>query len=309
MQLIPTLVGRTLRSASVVSPRLAGRLAFGLFRYPGPRARVRTSERHSHGQARNEVLQVAGERVVVYRWGDGARPVLMLHGWGSRGSRYAPFVPALLAEGLSPLTFDAPGHGGSSGRSTHLLSYAAIVNRIHERYGPFHAVIGHSFGALVAFRALRTGSTASRLVTIGSPAEFGYLPDAFAAGLGLGLRPRADLRRRTERFFAPEADIWHRFSATSQPADLPMPMLVVHDERDTVVDPAQAQRIVAAYGPRARLLATRGLGHHRILSAPPVVRQVTEFLAGGPATQWEAATGLSPPRLCLPARDLSARRS
>lgn len=280
-----TLLGRTLRSASLVSPRLAGRLAFALFTTPGPRARVRPEERTVHEQARTSRLPIAGRQVVVYEWGDGPRPVLMLHGWGSRGSRFAPLVTELRARGLRPITFDAPGHGRSPGRRTNILEFAAISRNLCDQYGRFDAVIGYSFGALAAFHALRTGASTDRLVAISGPGDFGYLPAAFASQLGLGPRLLAELRRRTERFLAPETDIWRRFSAHHQPSDLPMPMLVVHDDTDPVVDPQQAHRVVAAYAPRARLLATHGLGHRRILSAPEVADQVADFVASPvPAT-------------------------
>jgi pimeloyl-ACP methyl ester carboxylesterase len=285
MSLVPTLLGGVLRAAGTVSPQLGGRLAFRLFRHPGPRAKVRGGERDLLDQAQAELLPLRGQDIAVYRWGDGTRPVLMLHGWSSRGSRYTPLVPGLAAAGYTAVTFDAPGHGRSSGRSTDIRTYAAIAGRLIEQYGPFEAVIGHSFGALTAFHALRDpGVSAARLATIGSPSDFDYLPTRFARQLGLGGRLEAELRRRTEGYFADEADVWHRFSATYRPADLPIPMLVVHDEDDAVVDYSQAHRIVAAHGSKARLVTTRGLGHHRILAAPAVVEQVLDFVTAAPVT-------------------------
>jgi pimeloyl-ACP methyl ester carboxylesterase len=281
MTLMATVLGRTLRTTGRVSPALASALAFRLFRYPGPRAGVRKSEQATVDQAQSDVLQLADHSLAIYRWGAGTKPVLMLHGWSARGSRYAPLVPGLVARGYRPIAFDAPGHGASSGRSTDLLEYAAIVRRLSERYGPFEAVVGHSFGALAAFHALRAAEVgAPRLVTIGSPSEFGYLPERFAGQLGLGSRIEAELRRRTEHYFAAEDDVWRRLSATHRPADLPMPMLVVHDQEDSVVSVSQAHRIAAAHAPKVRVLITRGLGHHRILSAPDVVEQIVEFIAG-----------------------------
>src|SRR2546421_2228734 len=39
-----------------------------------------------------------------------------VHGWGSRGARFVDLGGALLASGFRVVTFDAPGHGASSGR-------------------------------------------------------------------------------------------------------------------------------------------------------------------------------------------------
>jgi pimeloyl-ACP methyl ester carboxylesterase len=272
------LTGYALMVASLASPRLAGRLAFGLFAYPGPRARVRGSEQSVHDRAEVEPLPVAGERVVSYRWGDGSRPVLLVHGWGGRGSRFAALVPALQANGFSAITFDAPGHGESSGRSTHILGLEAIIHRLSERYGRFEAVIGHSFGVLPVFKALRSGVAAGRVVAISGPSDLGYLPEKFAEQLGLGRRVRADLRRRMERFFASEPNIWETFSAPYQSSALQLPILIVHDQDDPVVDPDQAHRLAEAYAPWARLVTTRGVGHHRILATPEVIDQIVDLL-------------------------------
>jgi pimeloyl-ACP methyl ester carboxylesterase len=281
MSVLPALVSGSLVGLARVSPRLAGWLAFGLFRYPGPRAQVRPVDREIHHQAQVTELRDAGRTVAVYQWGDGSRPVLMLHGWGGRGSRFAALVPALRGYGFSPVTLDAPGHGASTGRSTHILDYAAIAHRLQERHGPFEAVVGHSFGALTAFHAVRTGLRTRRLVSIASPCEFGYLPRAFAAGLGLSDGIEADLRRRTERLFAPQVDIWQRLSASHQPSGVDMPLLVVHDTDDRVVLPAQARLLAGTFIPPARMVLTSGFGHHRILSAPAVVRDVSRFIADG----------------------------
>lgn len=273
-----------LRILSLVSPRLAGKLALLLFSMPTRHPGVRPGERDLVDAAHRETIAVLGHRVATYRWGDGTRPVLLLHGWESRGSRYAPFVSELLARGYSPITFDAPGHGETTGRYAHILEYRAIATELQDRYGAFEAVIAHSLGALYVFHALRTGVTTKRLVTISGPAEFSYPAEMFSDQLRLSPRVRADLRRRMERFFTPEPNIWERFSPAYEPSTLQIPMLIIHDENDPVIAYAQGKMLAAAYGPpRARLVTTRGLGHHRILSAPAVVRQVIDFVVDTPA--------------------------
>src|SRR6266516_1421498 len=101
----PIRVG--LSTIGMFSPRLAGRLAFQLWRRPFARGHVRESERAIHAAARVETI----DGVVTYAWGDGRRPVLLVHGWRSRASRYAGFVARLLELGYSPVSYDAPGHG------------------------------------------------------------------------------------------------------------------------------------------------------------------------------------------------------
>lgn len=274
------LVRTTLNTVSLIAPSVAGRAAFALFRHPIRRGRLRTVERELHQRAVVEQLVVNGKRVAAYRWGDGTRPVLLLHGWQSRASRYAPLIPRLQALGLSPIGFDAPGHGESAGRATTILEYRELIGRLQERYGPFEAIVAHSFGVNCAFLALRTGIRAERLVAIAGVAEFRFLVDGFCAQLGLNARIERDLTRRIEQVLFPGTEaIWERFDATDRPEELGIPVLVVHDEDDPTVPLDQAHRLKAAYGDRLDLLVTRGLGHRRILTEPAVLDNVIGFLS------------------------------
>jgi pimeloyl-ACP methyl ester carboxylesterase len=274
------LVRTALNATSLVAPRMAGRAAFELFRHPIRRGRLRAAEREVHHGAQVEQLAVNGKRVTAYRWGDCSRPVLLLHGWQSRTSRYAPLVPQLRALGFSPIGFDAPGHGESAGRATTILEYRELIGQLQDRYGPFEAIVAHSFGVTCAFLALRTGIRAERLVAVAGVTEGRFLVDGFRAQLGLDARTERDLTRRIEQDLFPGLDaIWERFDAAHRPEEVGVPVLVVHDEDDSMVPPAQAHRLKAAYGDQVELLITRGLGHRRILTEPIVLDHVVGFLA------------------------------
>ncbi len=279
MDVAAAAVRSALNGTSLVSKRLAGKGALRLFRLPRGRSRMRSGERLVMERARTRTIDANGRPVVVYEWGDGRRPVLLVHGWESRGSRLSAFVDALLERGCSPVAFDAPGHGDSEGATTTVLEYRDIITELHAEYGDFEGVIAHSLGVAGAFLALRGSVRAGRIATIGGVAEFGLVVDAFCAALRLRAPLAGELRRRIEReMFPGEADIWNRFSTVHRPEEVVLPILVVHDEDDDTVSPDQGRQIVAAYGDRARLVSTRGLGHRRILVAPAVVAEVLDFV-------------------------------
>ncbi|MDF4250399.1 alpha/beta fold hydrolase [Streptomyces sp. WMMB303] len=273
--------GAALNATAVLSPALAGRAAFALFRSPLGRARVLPGESAVHAQAVAEELQVDGERVVTYRWGEGSRPVLLLHGWQSRASRFAAHVPRLRSLGLTPVSFDAPGHGDSGGRTTTILRNVEIAARLQERYGTFDAVLAHSFGVTCALLALRGDITARRLVAVAGVGEFGFLADRFTELLGLRPQLWTALRRRIETDLFPHVpDPWARFDGAHWPAQIDTPMLLINDENDRMVPLRQAHRLLAAHGPRAELVVTRGLGHRAVLGAPRVVDAALDFVQG-----------------------------
>ncbi|MGW4499345.1 alpha/beta fold hydrolase [Micromonospora sp. NPDC004336] len=283
-----SLVGSTLNAVSLLSPRTAGKAAFALWRRPMGRSKVRTVERETHDAAVVERVSVNGKDVVTYRWGDGEKPVLMVHGWQSRGSRYAGFVPVLRGLGFSPVTFDAPGHGDSGGTATTILEYEEVIHHLQGRYGRFEAVIAHSFGVPCALQAVRNGVAARRLVAVSGVSEFGYLVDEFSRQLALSGRVKQELRRRIEEeLFPHETEIWERFSATFLPTSLNIPLLVIHDEDDDLVPLEQAHLITAAHG--ARLVVTRNLGHRRVLGQPEVIDAVMRFITADLASPAQPA--------------------
>ena len=56
-------------------------------------------------------------------------------------------------------------------------------------------------------------------------------------------------------------------------------LLVIHDRRDMKVPIRDGEALVKAW-PGARLMATEGFGHHKILKDTPVIEQAVAFLAG-----------------------------
>lgn len=269
------VIGTSLNATARVAPTLAGRLALELWRRPGRAAVVRPDERSVHDAATRGSVG----RVAVYAWGDGARPVLLVHGWGARASRFADLVTALLAAGLSPVAYDAWGHGATPGPVRTIPEHRVLIDELERRHGPFTGVVAHSFGVPVALYAVRHGLAVDRVVALSGMGDFGYLVDTFCDRLGL--RPPLDreLRRAIERaYFDGDTGIWERFSARPLPG---RDVLLVHDAGDVVVARDQADVLVAALAGGTRLVETVGLGHGRILRDPATVEETVAFVGAG----------------------------
>ncbi|MEV8394941.1 MULTISPECIES: alpha/beta hydrolase [unclassified Streptomyces] len=275
-----TALRTALNTTSYLAPRLAGRAAFAVSLRPVGHSRLRPGESELLAEARTGQLTVNGKSVVTHQWGDGSRPVLLVHGWESRASRLGAFVTALREQGYSPVAFDAPAHGASSGRNTSIIEYREIIRRLHAEHGRFEAVVAHSFGVLATFFALRDGGVETRrVVGIGGVAEFDWIIGGFRTMLGLRERIVRDMRGHLERVMLPgEPDIWRRLNATYRPEEIGVPVLLVHDEHDDRVPLGQSRALVRAYGEGARLVVTRGLGHRRILGDPEVVAAAVDFV-------------------------------
>ncbi len=110
------------------------------------------------------------------------------------------FVEPLAAAGFRVVTFDAPGHGHSTGRRSSLVEMADAVSDVGREFGPLYAIVAHSAGAAVTTMALADGLRVEQSVT--GLAGIGTSP----AGLGAALIQRS-LRPRCGpwRYFNPQS--------------------------------------------------------------------------------------------------------
>ncbi|WP_405791218.1 alpha/beta hydrolase [Streptomyces sp. NBC_00029] len=290
-----SLLSTTLNVTARLAPGLAGPPAFALFVRPLGRARLKPREAEVMARAERGRMDVRGTAVTTYRWGEGDRPVLIVHGWSSRASRFAGFVEALRAQGRTVIAFDAPGHGESDGRASTILDYRTIIGRLHAEHGDFSAVVAHSFGVLATFSMLYDGMRVDRVVGIGGVADFDHLVERFRAGLNLRERVGRVLRTHVERrLFPGDPGIWQRLDARRRFEGMGAPILLVHDTEDDVITPAQSRAIAAAYGAQARLIETTGLGHGRILTDPDVIATAVEFTRSERAPEPETEVDTAP---------------
>jgi pimeloyl-ACP methyl ester carboxylesterase len=185
-----------------------------------------------------------------------------------------PLAEALVALGLAPVALDAPGHGRSSGRVASVPLYAEAVAAAAGATGA-RAAVGHSFGgAALAFAVVR-GLPLDAAVLVGAPSAPALYVEAFCDALALTAGARAALRARLE------ARVGHRFEELEllrAVAAVRVPALVAHDRLDREVAFASGEALAAAW-PGARLHATAGLGHRRILRDPGVLAAAAAFVA------------------------------
>lgn len=259
------------------APAQGARLAEALFTTPLPGSRDRAL-RTPIGDAELSHLTIDGDRIALYRWGDvGREPtVLFSHGWSSFGLRIAPWVPALRAAGFAVVAFDQRGHGRSSGQRATLPDFGRTLGKVAAHLGPVHAVIGHSLGGAATAMALAQGMRAGRSLLIAPAADGEAALSRFGRLVGAG---RGVLRRTTR---ALERRTGWRFDELTAQALVPRlatPSLIIHDLGDDEVPWEEGERY-ARYWPRAHLLNTEGLGHHRVLTAPQVIEAGLAFLRG-----------------------------
>ena len=135
---------------------------------------------------RRSTVRAGGIAFSIAEWGDPrARAVLLLHGVTSSAETWWRIGPALAAAGWHVVAADLPGHGqtGSwTGRhrfvetATEVAALARACGVARADGGPEDpatglAVVGHSWGSMVAAWLPAAGLRAARLVLVDPPAK------------------------------------------------------------------------------------------------------------------------------------------
>lgn len=263
------------------SPRLAARVALRLFLTP-VRRKLNPADEAGMYAARQHFLRCAnGDRIRVYEWGEGARTVLVLHGWGSHAARFTTMVSALTARGWRVLAPDAPGHGESHGSTSSLPQFIQALDAAVEQLGPVHACIGHSMGSLALSMRITDATrppmpSLSQAVLISTPSGIPFLLESFEQLFGIDAATRIQCLHLLAQRFGGMPD---RYMALAEGTHLDLPVLLVHDEADDVV-PCEHSRQMLPRLTRGRLLTTRGLGHSGLLRDPSTIAAIADFLDG-----------------------------
>lgn len=260
---------------SIVSPRLAGRLALELFVTP-PRRRLDAIDAPLVARARRSRLRLAAHEIQLYEWGDARRAILLLHGWGSHAPRFGSFVDPLLAAGFRVIAADAPAHGHSTGRRSNLTLFREALARVLAERGPVHGIVAHSMGAGAAVWQVAEQPHADlrALALVSMPRGIDYMMTSFCAALGLDARVRAALRASFARRYGapPEA-----YSAHALADRLHLPVLVVHDRDDDVAPFEHAVALLARLR-LGELRASSGLAHSGPLRDAGTIAAIVAFM-------------------------------
>src|SRR5262245_59412942 len=116
------------RILSAGAPALAARPAERLLLSP-PRANGPAAQLALLAPARSRPMRIGRRRIETWTWGRGPR-VLLVHGWGGRGTQFGAFVAPLVQRGFSVLSFDAPGHGASDRGPATLPEMTAVIHEV-----------------------------------------------------------------------------------------------------------------------------------------------------------------------------------
>jgi pimeloyl-ACP methyl ester carboxylesterase len=267
--------GAAVRAVGTIAPEFAADLTarHHLTVRPIP---VRPEERAILDGARQTEVRVGQLSVAVYQWGTGGPAATLVHGWNGHAGQMTPFVQPLRALGYRVVAFDAPAHGRSRGKLSHVPEMADALRAVVDAVGGTEVIVAHSIGATVATLAVARGLEVGRLAMIAPSVSATPWVERTADMLGLNADLRARHVAKVEQICGaplPEVEMAACVDAIT------VPVIAIMDRADRMADVREARPVVERMA-RVRLVETHGLGHLRILSNAAVVEAVSRFVAG-----------------------------
>lgn len=265
-------IGHTLQ---FVSHNLATKFAVKLFKTP---IRFKTPEREKQmaksAQKKITFINEIDKNVMVYSYGYSKKKVLLVHGWSGRGTQLYKIADKLLENGFMTISFDAPAHGKSSGKTTMMTEFIKTIQQLEKELGPFEVIVGHSLGGMAVLNAAKQGVKAKKLISIGAGDIITDIITNFIQKLEL--KPVIAKKMKSYFFKKFNEDI-DNYSASVAAKDVKIPTLIIHDTEDKEVAVSCAENIRQKLD-NGELLITNGLGHTRILKDDTVIERIFEYI-------------------------------
>ena len=261
-----------------IAPNIAMQKAFDIFHTPHAYQR-NDVEILCFKQARRFSFAFEEHTIAGYRWGEQGNPkVLMVHGWTGVATSMYKIIDALVMQGYEVISYDAIGHGESSGNQSVLYEWADCLRAMNAHVGEVQCIIAHSLGGTTTFVASKLGLQTKQIVLLApfcNPVEI--IHEWFGVRMGI---PKNVLDRLPAYFWDRQKEGLMKYGEEWEEiftSDFHVPTLIVYDQEDKEVSFDNVNVCYRCWS-WAEFYQTKGLGHRRLLYDTSVVEKIVSFM-------------------------------
>lgn len=267
-------IGAALNVSALISPKFATKKGFQLFCTPF-KPKLRPAQQAFFESAHKEKFK--GEdipEINLYKWGNGSKKILLVHGWSSHTFRWIKYIIELQKLDYTIYAFDGPAHGHSGGKIMNVPLYEMVFSEFTKQYGSMDFYVGHSLGAFTILYAFFRNNqlSAKALVLLATPGTAEDFVQVYSEMLGLSKKAMGLISDHfVELYDHPPS----YFNSKRFAEGLEIPSLIIHDENDKDA-PFHYAGALDKVMVSSEVYFTKGLGHK--LKSPKVVQKVIDYI-------------------------------
>ena len=270
---VPNWLRKLFAFLEFISPILTSRIAT-LFFFTPIRFNTPKLEFEISNKSLSKTIKFKNNKIKIYEWGKSKNAVLLVHGWSGRATQVAHLNEELIEAGYKVYSFDAPAHGNSNGRHTHMLEFADLIFKMKKLYPEIESVIGHSIGGAACIYALTQGLNAEKCIIIGSPLSTHWVLNSFCKQINVSQKVENLIKNHLEYKFQKQFD---DISIDSMVTKINTKGMIIHCEND-IDAPVEHAKYIHKNWKNSTLLLTQNLGHRKILKNIEVSQSIIDFL-------------------------------
>ena len=272
-KLIIKLIGGYLDFINLVSKRIGAKHSFYVFCYPF-KIKISPAQQKFLDTAVQFKLPMDHFEIQVYKWGNGPKNVVLLHGWSSNSFRWKRYIQGLSKADYTVYAVDAPGHGNSGYKFSNVPLFARALSTLSDHINSIHTLIGHSVGGFASIYFMHTtiDHNIEKFISLAAPGSANDFISLYINALKLSKRTEENLR---SYFVTYTGKTVAQFNIEHTMDNMPNQGLIIHDEEDKDVPISYAHKMKSLW-PNAELEITKGLGHK--LRDKDVIDRVVDFV-------------------------------
>jgi pimeloyl-ACP methyl ester carboxylesterase len=272
---IPKIIRIIASLLQIVNPKWATLFAVKLFTTP-IKHRIPNREIEMENSSKQEFLYIKNLNLKIntYRYGNSENKILLIHGWSGRGTQLFKIADKFIKNGYQTISFDAPAHGKSEGKTAIMNNFMECVFEIDKKYGPFKYAVCHSLGGMTLINCLKNGLQIEKGAIIGSGNSIQNILFSFIEKLELPKIQAIKMKDYFEKKYSMEMESFSTYRAAKF---VETPILIIHDKNDEDIPVNEALHIHENLK-NSELFTTEGLGHRKILGDKNVVDKIFEFV-------------------------------
>lgn len=210
-------------------------------------------------------------------FGQGSQVIIASHGWADSSESFTHLINSLTQRGYLVAAIDHIGHGKSTGKKSHLLSFIETMELLIEHFEQerteIKGIVGHSMGAIATLNLPHQVLENKKIILISTPVRLFELMFEKVEQVGISRKLLKSVLGNIGNKYGRN---WQHLSSENHKDKLNLDLTFIHDRGDKFAPFTDIEAYLKDEKPP--LVVTSGLGHTRILGDTTVINNITQVL-------------------------------